>query len=90
MTEVDAHDFAAMLARHRLGPLRRDSVATLQVNLGKLCNQACHHCHVDAGPNRTEIMSRETVARVVELLAANPAVHTLDLTGGAPVEPGLR
>ncbi|RTZ61013.1 MAG: radical SAM protein, partial [Gammaproteobacteria bacterium] len=41
-------------------PLRRDTVNTLQVNLGYLCNQSCLHCHVNAGPNRTEIMSRET------------------------------
>jgi radical SAM/Cys-rich protein len=58
--------------------------ATIQVNVGKLCNQACHHCHVDAGPRRTERMTRETAERVIEVLAANPRVGTIDITGGAP------
>jgi len=64
--------------------LRRAETTTLQVNVGKLCNQACHHCHVEAGPKRTEIMTREVAERVIELLAASPRVTTLDLTGGAP------
>jgi len=64
-------------------PLRRDTVNTLQVNLGYLCNQSCLHCHVNAGPNRTEIMSRETVARVLATLKSS-GIKTLDLTGGAP------
>ena len=64
-------------------PLRRDTVNTLQVNLGYLCNQSCLHCHVNAGPNRTEIMSRETVARVLAALKSS-GIKTLDLTGGAP------
>ena len=57
---------------------------TIQVNVGKLCNQACHHCHVDAGPRRTERMTRATAERVIEVLAASPRVETLDITGGAP------
>jgi radical SAM/Cys-rich protein len=77
-------DFAEVLQDYAFGPLRRDPVRTLQVNVGKLCNQACHHCHVGAGPNRTEIMTRETAERVVALLAVSPGVDTLDLTGGAP------
>jgi radical SAM/Cys-rich protein len=61
------------------------------VNVGKLCNQACHHCHVDAGPKRTEIMREETAARVLALLAASPEVGVLDLTGGAPeLNPSFR
>ena len=64
--------------------LRRAATTTLQVNVGKLCNQACHHCHVEAGPKRTEIMSREVAARVVELVARSPGIATVDLTGGAP------
>ena len=63
--------FAAELARHGFAPLRRGVVRTLQVNVGKLCNQACHHCHVDAGPKRTEIMREETAERVLALLAAS-------------------
>jgi radical SAM/Cys-rich protein len=79
-----APHFDATLARHGLSPLRRESVRTIQVNVGKLCNQACHHCHVDAGPRRTEIMTQATAERVIEILAASPAVTTLDITGGAP------
>jgi radical SAM/Cys-rich protein len=56
----------------------------LQVNVGKLCNQACHHCHVDAGPKRTEVMTRATAERVLELLTNSPSISELDLTGGAP------
>jgi len=73
------------------GGLRRGRVTTLQVNAGKLCNMACRHCHVDAGPKRTEIMPRAVAERVIELLAANPGVDTLDLTGGAPeLNPSFR
>jgi radical SAM/Cys-rich protein len=71
--------------------LRRGRVTTLQVNVGKLCNMACHHCHVDAGPKRRESMPRDVAERVIELLARNPAVDTLDLTGGAPeLNPNFR
>lgn len=64
--------------------LQRGSITTLQVNIGKLCNQACHHCHVEAGPKRTEIMERKTVNRLLDLLATEPQIHTVDITGGAP------
>jgi radical SAM/Cys-rich protein len=64
-----------------LAPL---SVETLQVNVTRLCNQACHHCHVDASPKRTEQMSRATVDRCLEILARNAAITKLDITGGAP------
>ncbi len=64
-------------------PLRRDTVNTLQVNLGYLCNQSCLHCHVNAGPNRTEIMSGETVQEILAALERT-GIRTLDLTGGAP------
>ncbi len=76
--------FDATLARHGIGALSRKSPTTLQVNVGKLCNQACHHCHVDAGPRRTERMTRETAERVVEVIAASARVETVDITGGAP------
>ena len=78
------NSFESALHRHGLEPLRRGPVTTLQVNLGRICNQACHHCHVEAGPNRTETMERETVERIVELLGSDPKVEVLDLTGGAP------
>lgn len=64
--------------------LKRGPLTTLQVNLGKLCNQACHHCHVEAGPKRTEIMNGKVTDRVIELLAQSPEVGLVDLTGGAP------
>jgi radical SAM/Cys-rich protein len=59
-------------------------VRTLQVNVTRRCNLACHHCHVEAGPKRTEALDRAGAERVLELLEANPQVEVLDLTGGAP------
>ncbi len=76
--------FPAALERHGLGPLRRGRVRTLQVNVGYRCDLACHHCHVEAGPGRSESMDARTAGRVLELLERNPALTTLDLTGGAP------
>lgn len=64
--------------------IHRQAITTLQVNIGKLCNQACHHCHVEAGPNRTENMERRTIDRILELLAREPGITTVDITGGAP------
>ena len=56
LNRAPAADFQGTLRQHGLGELRRRDVTTLQINVGKLCNQACHHCHVEAGPKRTEIM----------------------------------
>ncbi len=64
-------------------PIRRRRVDTLQVNLGYKCNQSCLHCHVNAGPSRTEMMSPQTLADVLAYLEAG-AVSALDITGGAP------
>ncbi len=64
-------------------PLVASGVETLQVNVGKLCNQTCRHCHVDAGPTRTEIMTRETAEQVVEILRKHN-LPNVDITGGAP------
>jgi len=63
--------------------LKRRAVDVLQVNLGRYCNQACIHCHVEAGPTRKEMMSRDTVEAVLRFLAASK-IPTLDITGGAP------
>lgn len=63
--------------------IERTTLQTLQVNLGYLCNQSCQHCHVNAGPNRTELMDRETIDLVLQVLDKHP-VSLLDLTGGAP------
>ncbi len=76
-------DFNAKIADHAL-TLPPLSIETLQLNVGKLCNQACRHCHVDASPIRTEMMDRRTAERVIEILAAHPQITTLDITGGAP------
>jgi len=74
--------FAEKLAENNL-TLRSGAVEVLQVNVGKLCNQACKHCHVDASPKRTEIMSRETVEACLDVLRKHK-IPTLDITGGAP------
>ena len=79
-----ANTFDAELQRHGLAPLTRFAPRTLQVNVGKVCNQACHHCHVDAGPARTEKMDSRVAERVIELLAQSPSIEIVDLTGGAP------
>ena len=77
-------DFDGALRRHALSPLRGTDITTLQINMGKVCNQACHHCHVEAGPKRTERMSAEVAERVIALMHASPSIETLDITGGAP------
>jgi radical SAM/Cys-rich protein len=79
-----AQDFGAALARHGLPQLTRGAVSVLQLSLGKLCNMACQHCHVDAGPRRTEVMGEAVARRVLSLLARNPEVEIVELTGGAP------
>lgn len=73
-----------LLSRSSFPALQRRTVDTLQVNLGYRCNQSCQHCHVNAGPTRTEEMSPETIDAVIAFLAASPGIRTLDLTGGAP------
>jgi radical SAM/Cys-rich protein len=64
--------------------LRADEVATLQVNLGRLCNQACRHCHLSASPSRTELASDEVLDACLRALARYPEIATLDITAGAP------
>jgi len=78
------HATLPLLQSTAFPPLRRGVVDTLQANLGYLCNQSCQHCHVNAGPKRTELMSAQTIAALVRLIDASPALRTLDLTGGAP------
>lgn len=75
--------FAAALTESGLFPLLARGIHVLQVNVGKLCNQTCRHCHVDAGPDRREVMSRETMQQCLEVLARTD-IATLDITGGAP------
>ena len=75
--------FAHTLRTHGVA-LPRTPLEILQVNVGKLCDLACHHCHVEAGPKRTEIMPDHVAERIIKLLAATPSIHTVDITGGAP------
>jgi radical SAM/Cys-rich protein len=73
-----------------LFPLSPMAVEIFQVNLGKMCNQTCKHCHVDAGPDRKEIMTRETMEKILIALRSS-GTHTVDLTGGAPeMNPSFR
>lgn len=76
-------DFVAKLSAANLD-LKPLGIETLQVNLGKLCNQACKHCHVDAGPKRTEMMTKPAIDRCLEILQSYSQIKNLDLTGGAP------
>ncbi len=83
--------FASKLRQHGWDGLYRVSTETLQINVGKVCNQACHHCHVEAGPKRTESMTEETAERVLQLLENRPEIETVDITGGAPeLNPNFR
>ena len=78
---VRTFEEAAAAAGH--DPLRTTGVSVLQMNVGKRCNQACRHCHVDAGPDRTEVMTPEVVDACLQLLETSD-IPTLDITGGAP------
>jgi radical SAM/Cys-rich protein len=84
--------FRSTLEQHGMpGALVRGRVTTLQINVGKRCNQACQHCHVEAGPTRREMMTRKTAERLVELTAGCAAIDTVDITGGAPeLNPSFR
>ena len=82
MNLTTTNRFAHRLAEHSL-PLRHAKTEILQINVGKLCNLTCVHCHVNAGPKRKEIMTRETVDRLINWLAQTD-IPTVDLTGGAP------
>jgi len=77
------HAMLPLLKATDFPSLKRNSVSTLQMNLGYTCNQACFHCHVNASPKRKEQMDRETIDTVLEYIR-NSQVNTLDLTGGAP------
>lgn len=90
LASTAAPPFEKVLADNGLGPLEATAIEVLQVNVGKLCNQSCAHCHVDAGPDRKEVMSRKTAEQVIELLRRHP-IPTLDITGGAPeLNPSFR
>ena len=81
---LEPRDFDVALDRHGIDLLTRHPVTTLQINVGWRCDLACTHCHVEAGPKRTEMMDRKTADRILALLRGSPSVSTVDLTGGAP------
>lgn len=78
------HQTLPLLIKTQFPALRRKAVDTVQVNLGYRCNQSCVHCHVNAGPNRTEEMSLDNINAVLAFMDASASIKTLDLTGGAP------
>ena len=82
-TSGELPTFKAKLAQSGLAPLRPNQLEILQLNMGYMCNQTCAHCHVDAGPDRKEKMSRAVLEKCLEILKQT-SVTTLDLTGGAP------
>ena len=75
--------FETKLSSAGMFPLKPTGIEILQINVGKMCNQTCGHCHVDAGPDRKEIMMRETFEQCLNVIA-NSNIQTVDLTGGAP------
>ncbi len=86
----DLPTFADKIQETNQFPLRPKQLEILQINLGYMCNQVCEHCHVDAGPDRIEIMTKETMQQCLEVIKKTSA-HTLDLTGGAPeMNPNFR
>ena len=82
--------FAKKIDQSKQFPLLPSKIEILQINVGYMCNQVCAHCHVDAGPDRKEIMTKETMQQILDVLK-NTDVNTLDLTGGAPeMNPNFR
>ncbi len=91
---LDEHTDASFQERlevERLWPLNADTVDVLQLNVGRVCNQTCRHCHVDAGPDRREQMSHEVFEDCLDALERIPSIATVDITGGAPeMNPSFR
>ena len=86
----DLPTFAEKIKKNNQFPLKPSKIEILQINVGYMCNQVCAHCHVDAGPDRKEIMTVETMLQILEVLKTTK-VNTLDLTGGAPeMNPNFR
>ena len=78
------HATLPLLTHSDFPDIHRATLETLQVNLGYLCNQSCLHCHVNAGPKRTELLDQDTADALFDFIDATATVKTLDLTGGAP------
>lgn len=82
--------FEQKLSDHGYDALRAEEIEIFQINVGKLCNQVCNHCHVDAGPDRKEIMTRDTAEECIAALKAT-RIPKVDITGGAPeLNPNFR
>src|SRR5215210_3831126 len=89
--EVMLTPFQQKLDNIGLYPLKPTGIEIFQVNIGKMCNQTCKHCHVDAGPDRKEIMTRETMQQCLDVLKQYPQLQSVDITGGAPeMNPNFR
>lgn len=86
----DLPKFKDKIAESNQFPIKANQLEILQINVGYMCNQVCSHCHVDAGPDRKEIMTKETMLQCLDVIKKTKA-HTLDLTGGAPeMNPNFR
>lgn len=92
LTDTKFPKFAQKLDTLGFSTLKPTPLEIFQLNIGKLCNQTCAHCHVDAGPDRKEEnMDRATLERCLEIIASIPTIHTVDITGGAPeMNPNFR
>lgn len=85
MIQLEATNAAVTPFRKKLtSPLTKNKITVLQINLGKRCNLACTHCHVEAGPKRTEELTPEICSQLIELIYKFPQIKIVDLTGGAP------
>ncbi len=83
VTKNKQPDFVDLLKDFGVSPIKPIEIGILQINVGKLCNTFCRHCHVSAGPTRTEVMSKEIMEHALKSLENSP-IHTVDITGGAP------
>src|SRR6476620_8107023 len=72
--------FQQKLEQSNLYPLKPTEIEIFQVNIGKMCNQTCRHCHVDAGPDRKEIMTRQTMQQCIDVLKENAFLNAMDIT----------
>jgi radical SAM/Cys-rich protein len=84
MTQLADRQTIIPFAQKKQNPLNKRRITVLQINLGKKCNLACTHCHVEASPNRTEELSPEICQQIIEIISKFPQIETVDLTGGAP------
>jgi MoaA/NifB/PqqE/SkfB family radical SAM enzyme len=84
-SEVNFPKFKDKLNEFGFSTLSPSELNIFQINIGRLCNQSCAHCHVDASPERkAEVMTKATLQRCLDVLQHLPSVHTVDITGGAP------